>query len=189
MMTRLIIAVFMALASSALAQTQSSSAPPATSDEIAAARMDADAIIERSQAAEFFENVTTTATPQARHVPSGMLCSFTRGDPRNTIDFYPVLEGGPPRGEDVSCATWWGTTLVTTFATRYTQQYSAEQLFAAAVQDIRQNWQNVVAFEGTVRGATIAGQEPPLVGAFSAERHGRRRTTALVLRNIGEWSY
>lgn len=167
-------------------------APPqvsATPEEMAAARTEADAIIERSQAGAFFENLTTTETPQARHRPSGMICSFTRGDARNTIAFYPVVEGGPQNGDDVSCGTWWGTTYVTSYATRYPQQYSADQLFAAAVRDIRENWQNVVAMEGSVQGATIEGQEPPLVAAFTADRAGRSGTTALVLRNIGEWSF
>lgn len=160
-----------------------------STEQIAAARSEAAAIIERTEAGDFFENVTTTETPQARHTRSGMICSFTPGDPRNTIAILPVVEAGPPKGDDVSCASWWGTTYVSSFATRYPQQFSADQLFAAAVQDIGRAWQNVVPMEGEVRGATIAGQEPPLVAVYTAEREGRSRTTVVVLRKIGEWSF
>jgi hypothetical protein len=185
MIERLVFFAALALAPIAAAQEPA----PATPEQIAAARAEADAIIARSEAGEFFENATTSETPQARHVRSGMVCSFTAGDPRNTIAMYPVVADGPPRGDDVSCGAWWGPTYVSSYATRYPQQYSAEQLFAGAVQDIRSAWQNVSAVEGEVRGATIAGQEPPLVGVFNAERQGRPMTTVVVLRNIGEWSF
>ncbi|MGV9008848.1 hypothetical protein [Brevundimonas sp.] len=179
-----------ALAATALQESlQDQSAPSPTAAQVEAARSEAQSIIERSQVGDFFENITTTDTPQTRHKPSGMVCSFTAGDPRNAINLYPTSEGGPRRGDDASCGTWWGTTYVTNFATRYPQQYEQEQLFGSAVRDIRENWQNVVALEGNVRGATIAGQEPPLVGVFNAERNGQRRTTAVVLRNIGDWSF
>ena len=169
--------------------TQAQEPAHATAEQIAAARAEVDTIIARSEAGEFFENVTTNETPQAKHTRSGMICSFTPGDPRNTIAFYPVVADGPPKGDDVSCATWWNSTYVTTYATRYPQQYSAEQLFSSAVQDIRTAWQNVTAVEGEVRGATITGQEPPLVGVFNAEREGHPMTTVVVLRNIGAWSF
>lgn len=89
----------------------------------------------------------------------------------------------------MSCASWWGAILVSTFATRYPQQYTADQLFSAAISDIERNWEKVKAFEESFRISMIRGQEEPLVAAFSAEREGHPKTTLVVLRNIGEWSF
>lgn len=130
-----------------------------------------------------------SGTPLVRHKLSGLVCEFNIDDPRDKIHFYPVVEGGPPHGDDVSCASWWGTTFVSTFATRYPQQYGAEQLFSAAISDIRQHWQNMEAFEDPFQISTIRGQEQPLIAAFRAERSGGPRTTIVVLRNIGPWSF
>lgn len=188
MLTGLLFAAALTTVPTQEPSSDQTKAPP-TAAQIESARAEAQAIIDRSEAAEFFENATTTDTPQARHKPSGMMCSFMTGDPRNAINLYPTREGGPQRGDDASCGAWWGTTYVTNFATRYPQQYTQEQLFGSAVRDVRENWQNVVPVEGSVRTANIEGQEPPLVSVFKAERNGQPRTTVVVLRNMGDWSF
>jgi hypothetical protein len=171
-------------AAPALAQ----SAPPAA-EQIQVAKAHADAVIARSNAGEFFVNATIREIPQVRHVPSGMICTFNVGDPRDSISFYPVTPGGPPRGDDASCASWWETTFVSVFATRYPQGYSAEYLMTAAISDIRRGWQNVVPLEGGIPVTTLMGQETPLIAAFEADYQGQRRRTMVVLRNIDGWSF
>lgn len=163
--------------------------PPPTAEQIATAKAHADAVIARSDAGAFFVNATTSDIPQARHTRSGMICSFTPGDPRDSISFYPVVEGGPPHGDDVSCASWWETTLVSMFATRYPQGYSAEDILSAAVGDIHRGWQSVAPVEGSLPIITLTGQEEPLIAAFDAEIQGQRRRTMVVLRNIDGWSF
>lgn len=164
------------------------SAPP-TAEQIQIAKAHADAVIARSNAGEFFVNATIREIPQVRHVPSGMICTFNVGDPRDSISFYPATPGGPPHGDDASCASWWETTFVSVFATRYPQGYSAEYLMTAAIADIRRGWQNVVPLEGSVPVTTLTGQETPLIAAFEADYQGQRRRTMVVLRNIDGWSF
>jgi hypothetical protein len=163
--------------------------PVPTAAQISTARAEADRIIAAASAGDSFENLTSSDTPLVRHKASGLTCVFNIDDPRDKIHFYPATEGGPPHGDDVGCASWWGSTFVSTIATRYPQQYSAPQLFATAISDIQRSWENVKAFEDSFQISTIRGQEEPLMAAFSAEREGRPRTTLVVLRNIGAWSF
>jgi hypothetical protein len=188
MIARLAFLAALLCALPAAAQESEQQAAP-TAEQIATARAEADRIIAAASAGAFFENVTTGDTPLARHKASGMICVFNINDPRDKIFFYPAQEGGPQHGDDMSCASWWGSTFVSTFATRYPQQYAAEQLFSAAISDIQQNWQNVEAFEDSFQVSTVQGQEEPLIAVFSAEREGSPKTTLVVLRNIGEWSF
>ncbi|HWW12116.1 MAG TPA: hypothetical protein VN018_06350 [Brevundimonas sp.] len=171
-------------AAPALAQ----SAPP-TAEQVQTAKAHADAVIARNDAGAFFVNATTSEIPQVRHVPSGMICTFNPGDARDSISFYPAVPGGPPHGEDVSCASWWESTLVSMFATRYPQGYSADDLMVAAIGDIRRGWQNVVPLEGNVPVTTLTGQATPLIAAFNAEYQGQSRRTIVVLRNIDGWTF
>lgn len=188
MITRMTFLAVLLCAAPATAQ-EIENRPAPTAEQIATAKSEADRIIAAASAGAFFENMTTSGTPLVRHRPSGMVCEFNIDDPRDTITFYPAAEGGPSHGDDVSCATWWGTTLVSTFATRYPQRYTANQLFSAAISDIRKSWENVKAFTDSFPISTIRGQEEPLIAAFSAEREGRPKTTLVVLRNIGDWSF
>lgn len=162
---------------------------PATVGEIAAAKAHADAVMDRNDARPFFINVTRGEVPLVRHVASGLTCAFNVGDPRDTIAFYTQGDDPLARGEDVSCASWRDTTYVSLFATRYPEAYSADQLFAAAVQDIRRNWQNVAAVDGEFPVATIGDQDVPLAAVFAAERGDLKRQTMVVLHNIGPWSF
>lgn len=188
MIARLAFLAALLCAHPAASQEPEQQATP-TAEQIATARAEADRIITAASVEAFFENVTTGDTPLARHKASGMICVFNIDDPRDKIHSYPAQEGGPQQGDDMSCASWWGSTFVSTFATRYPQQYTAEQLFSGAISEIQQNWENVEAFEGSFQISTIRGQEEPLIAVFSAEREVSPKTTLVVLRNIGEWSF
>lgn len=186
MIARLVLIAALLAAPAAVAQE---AGRPASAEQIAAARARADAIIAAANAGAYFDNISDSETPLVRHRASGLTCLFSPSDPRDAINFYPAVAGGPPHGDDVGCATWWGKTFVSSFATRYPQQYPADTLFSSAVGDIRTNWQNVSPIEGPLSVATIEGQDAPLVATFKAERQGQPRTTVVVLRNIGEWSF
>lgn len=183
------IRIFALLAALLVAAPVTAQVAPPTAEQIQVAKAHADAVIARSNAGDFFVNATTSEIPQVRHVPSGLICTFNPGDPRDSISFYPAVPGGPPHGEDVSCASWWETTLVSMFATRYPQAYPADVLLASAAADIRRGWQNVAPLEGNFPVVTLTGQETPLVAAFTAEYQGEPRRTVVVLRNIDGWSF
>lgn len=156
---------------------------------VAEARAHADAIIAEAEAGAWFTNVTDSDAPRVRHEPSGMVCSFPAIDPRNAINLYPVVTGGPPAGDDVGCAAWWGSTLVSIFATRFPQSYDQEFLMGAAIHDVEKAWEDVQPYDGDFRVTTFGDQPTPLVYAFSATRDGRSTAQAIVVRNIGDWSF
>jgi len=183
------IRIFALLAALAFAAPVAAQDAPPTAEQIAAAKAHADDVIARSDAGAFFVNVTTTEVPQAKHTGSGMVCVFATGDPRDSISFYPVVEGGPPHGDDVSCASWWETTFISMFATRYPQAYPADDMISSAVADIHRSWQNVVPVEGEFPVVSLQGQEEPLIAAFDAEIQGQTRRTVVVLRNIDGWTF
>ena len=163
--------------------------PGWTAETVAAASKTADDVIAQADAAAFFVNITDTDIPAVRHTPSGMVCTFNIDDLGNNIRFYPVAEGGPPHGDDVSCASWWDNVLVTTYATRYPAQYDAETLYEWAIQDIYDGWTDVEMIEDEFRVAKMPGQEAPMMDAFNASYQGHPLTTLVVLQNIGEWSF
>lgn len=190
MIRAIVFSAALAAAGLAVSSAAAQSAPQvATAEQVAAAKAHADAVIARSQAGDFFVNITTGEIARVRHVRSGMVCSFAGGDDRDAISFYPVVADGPRHGDDVSCASWWGATFVSMFATRYPQGYSADYLMSAATGDIHRNWQKVEPLAETLSLVTLKGQEPPLAAAFHAERDGRPRSTMVVLRNIDGWSF
>lgn len=71
-----------------------------TSDEIAAARVEADAIISWTGAPDLFENVTTGSEAAIRHRPSNLVCSFHLGQWRGQIS----IGQGAARADEVSCS-------------------------------------------------------------------------------------
>lgn len=75
--------------------------PPATPQQIAAAKAEADRIIAASHAGRWFVNATAGAQPEARHTPSGMVCGFVIGQ-RNEIR---IPEAAAAQGDEVSCVT------------------------------------------------------------------------------------
>jgi hypothetical protein len=153
------------------------------------ARAHADQLIKQTDAGQWFVNVTDGDTPLVRHVPSGMICVFPGVDDRNVVRLYPTQPDGPKRGDDAGCSAWWDDTLISMIATRYPQQYAEEDLFASAAGDIARSWEDAQPLEGEYGIITLTGQSEPRVAVYSGSRDGRPATNALVVRNIGEWSF
>ena len=78
----------------------SSVTPPATPQQIALARAEADTILARAGAQDLFDNVTSTANPALRHKASGLICGFNAGSPINKVFvFHSAL------GDGIGCNT------------------------------------------------------------------------------------
>lgn len=153
------------------------------------ARAHADQLIRQADAGQWFVNVSEGDVPLVRHVPSGMTCVFPSIDQRNAVRLYPTQPDGPKAGDDAGCSAWWDETLISMIATRYPQQYGEEVLFASAANDVLGSWDGAEPLPGEYEVAMVQGQTEPRVGAFSGSRDGRPATNALVVRNIGEWSF
>lgn len=153
------------------------------------ARVHADALIAEAGAEAWFTNITETDVAQIRHEPSGMVCTFPAVDHRNVINLYPSFADGPKPGDDVGCAAWWEDTFITMFASRYPQGYDQESLMASAIGDVQRSWEGVKPYEQDFEVTTFGDQEMPLVYAFTGTRSGRVAKNAIVVRNVGEWTF
>lgn len=153
------------------------------------ARVHADSLIAEAGVEAWFTNITETDVAQIRHEPSGMICTFPAVDPRNVINLYPSFAGGPRPGDDVGCAAWWEDTFITMVASRYPQGYDQESLMASAIGDVRRSWENIKPHTEGFQVTTFADQAMPLVYAFTGKRNDRVAENAIVVRNIGEWTF
>ncbi len=109
--------------------------PRLTPDEIAAVRAEGDAIIFSAQAGDLFDNETGLngdGTIILRHRPSGFMCVFEPGRPRNNhVIIYPADR----RGDDVGCETITMTGDRTMNFTR--DSHSDDQTLAGAARAIQ----------------------------------------------------
>lgn len=187
-MRTLILTVAMAFAVATPAFSQDTSGDrPATAEEIAQARRQADAVIAQAQASDLFVNVTNDATPTAKHSNSGLVCMFS-GDTRDRILLFPV-SSGIPRGNDVGCGSWLGDTEFTLYATRYSERYSAEQIIRDAVDAILQRFPDARPYQGTLSMASRDDMDTPLAAGFDVTVNGQAMLTLVYVVHHGDWSY
>ena len=59
----------------------------------------------------------------------------------------------------------------------------------AAIGDVQRSWDDFRPSEQDFRVTTFGDQPVPLVYAFSGARNGRASANAIVVRNIGDWSF
>ncbi|RZJ31833.1 MAG: hypothetical protein EON85_02730 [Brevundimonas sp.] len=134
-----------ALAFASVAVAQDAPAP-ATPEQVAAARTEADRIIAAAGAADLFTNITGNANPMVRHRGSGLICIFRNVPEIDRITIYP----GGQRGDDVGCNTVdpANGAETTVYATRYVPLPSEEAVLADAVRAIKQRFPSARAYEG-----------------------------------------
>ena len=180
---RLILAACLALlATPVLAQSDT-----ATPQQIAAARAQADRLIQRANAQDWFENVTDSALPAVRHRPSGMRCLFV-GNQYDQIAVFPTAQGGIPAGYDVGCVSREESLGVdlTLYATRYRPLPTEQQIMGAAAQAVVSRYPGARPYGGDVALASAEGRPEPLSRAWTIE--GDRFTLAMVSHNR-EWGF
>lgn len=100
-------------------------------DALAPAR----AIIDRAQATDLFTPSAEDGRLTLHHSRSRLVCHF-RADEQARIQVYPVQDGGPPRGDDVSCGVPVASATATFYATRYPQAVSVDDALAESVYEI-----------------------------------------------------
>lgn len=188
MISRLVFIAALLSAPLAWAQEAGPEAP-ATAEQILAAKDHANQVIAAAEAGAFFENITTDGMPTVRHRPSGMICTFTAGDRRDGIRFYPAQAGGPAYGDDVSCGTWIANIFLSTFATRYPGRPTREEVFGAAMADVPRNTPGARLIEDPLSAATSGEGRQPLVGGYRMRLQGRDVHSYVLVEQIGEWSF
>lgn len=72
-----------------------------------------------------------------RHNRSRLVCRFQPSESPD-VHIYDEREGGPPRGDDVSCGLTVAGTTATYYATRYGQEVSVDDALAESVYEITQ---------------------------------------------------
>lgn len=105
----------LALSAPAVAQTAKVEAP--TTEQLAAASDEADALIADAgdDARHLFESISADGMVRIRHKPSGLVCTYVAGAQNNTLQVY---RGHGPVGDDVGCNADIGPVYVTYYATR-----------------------------------------------------------------------
>lgn len=188
MLARLVFLAALAVAPMAAAQDVG---PPASAEQIAAARAIADRIIADAGAEGVFVNKTDSAVAQVEHVASGMRCLMD-DNPANRVHIFPTTTAGIPRGDDVSCITRDDATDmdVTIYATRYPGGgMTTDGIVAGAVNGIRQRWPDAAPYEGELTSATVEGLTPPASAAFKVQLDGIEKLTMAIGAQEGAWSF
>jgi len=162
-------------------------AAPASAAEIAAASARADRLIATADASRYFENVTTDASPRARHKASGLTCSFT--DERyDRISIIPA-QGELVEGEDVGCHTRLLDVDISLYATRYARRYNARFILEDAMRAIANRWPDARPHEGDLITATKGDMPLPLIAGFDIEMEGQPKLTLVLVSHSDEWSF
>lgn len=188
MLARLVFLAALAVAPVAAAQD---AAPPASPEQIAAARAVADRIIADAGAEGVFVNKTDGASPLVEHVASGMRCLMD-DNPASRVHIFPTSTAGIPRGDDVACINRDDATDtdVTVYATRYPGGgMTTDGIVAGAVSGIRQRWPDAVPYEGELTAATVEGLTTPVSAAFKIRLDGAEKLTMAIGAQEGEWSF
>jgi hypothetical protein len=161
---------------------------PASPAEIAAARTQADAIIARAEAGEFFENITTDASPTVRHKASGMTCAFS-GDTHDYIRIFPTGPGGVPRGQDVGCGVRMMDSEITTYATRYPDGHSARDDLGASIAALTQRLPDARPHVGSIPVASRQGGPEVLAAAYDIKLNNEPKLTLILVAKADEWNF
>jgi len=191
MFARLSLIAALAVAPMAMAQDQTPPpAPPATAEEIAAARAIADRLITAGEARGVFINTTKDGLAQVTHVGSGMTCRF-EGGARDRIMVFPEGPGRPPRGDDVGCVSYDEALDIdlTLYATRYRPLPSEAAVLADARRAIESRWPDAQPYAEGLPTLSLEGQSPPQIAAYKIQLDGRQKLTLALVTHRGEWGF
>jgi len=160
---------------------------PPTAEEIAAAHSYADRLIATANAARYFENATTDATPSVRHKASGMTCAFS--DPQYDAIYIFPARSSLGEGDDVGCNTRMGDVNFSNYATRYAGEVSEDDVIQDSMNAIRQRFPDAKAHAEGLITATINEGSAQRVAGYDITIDGRSMLTLVLVTQQGEWSF
>jgi hypothetical protein len=169
-------------------------APPATPEQIATAKAEADRLITAAHAEPYFQNITTSASPAVLHRPSGMKCSFPLGDPANAIH---IFQSPAAPGDDVSCnmrmnaKSGPGAVTITQYATRPARTPGLDETLAGMVQIIGVRSPDAKAADGVFNGLELNGRDghsiPHRAARLQVTVNGQPIFTRAAVSIVGAW--
>jgi len=149
----------------AVALAGGAAAQPAAAVERAtdAARAEAARLIAEARAGDLFEDASTGSVPGARHLRSGLVCSFEPGEQANRI--FVLEESVAPRGDDVACATQVLGVTTLLYATRYPKPVSVREAVDDAIRGVAAQFPGAREY-----GGRTAKVDPSAPAAANRER-------------------
>ena len=160
---------------------------PPTVEEVAAARSYADQLIATANAARYFENITTDASPTVRHKTSGMMCAFSNPE-YDKITVYPA-QGPMGEGDDVGCNTRLMDVDFSNYATRYAHHFNEEAVLQDAMNAIMQRWPDAKPHAEGLITASINEAPAQRVAGYDIQVGGQPLLTLVLVTHQGEWSF
>lgn len=181
------LAAFLMAAPVSVASAQTAERRPLSAEVLAAASAEADRLIASTGAPDFFENLSADGFARVRHKGSGLQCSFTPGNDRNTLALFG--SPGVPRGDDVGCQTNVGEVYMTFYATRYPERLSAQQAADHAEAAMRQRYPDARPYTGPVAVAVVEGVTEQAAVRFSMMDGPVPSSTHSITVKIGDWIF
>jgi hypothetical protein len=155
----------------------------------AEASAEASALIAAAGAGDYFAEDSEGEVPAARHLRSGLRCSFEPHSKFNKILVYPQSGQPPiPAGDDVSCETSSVDFNVSIYATRYPFATTVDEQLGVAVSAIRQRFAKVRPYSGTAVEASTGGPPEHKTARFEAELDGMKYFTRASVAMVGGWT-
>ncbi len=158
-------AVAAAFLSLMMGQPAAQAPPRAPAPATAEARGEAARLITEARAGDLFEDASTGTVPGARHLRSGLVCSFEPGSAANSI--FVLDEGAAPRGDDVACTTQVLGVTTTLYATRYARPVTVREAVDDAIRGIAAQFPGAREYAGKTANADV---DPRTPGAATRER-------------------
>ncbi len=154
----------------------------------AGARAEAARLIAEARAGDLFEDASTGVVPGARHLRSGLVCSFEAGAGATRIF---VLDEGAARGDDVACATQVLGVSTTLYATRYARPVSVDEALDDAIRGIAASFPGAREYGGKVATADVDPSTPGAAGRqrarLAVEIDGVPMLAKIDVAEVGGW--
>ncbi len=157
----------------------------ATPEEIAAAKAEAEALLQRTGLGDVFEAIEDGKAPAVRHKGSGLVCALS-GEADGGLHIFP----GSARGEDISCGSRLLNIAITMYATRYPRQPTAQQVVDNSIEAMKLHIKKLKPYTGmslNVSAGADAGLPKPVTVRMQGKIDGGdvyTRSSAVV---IGDW--
>lgn len=160
----------------------------------AAAHGETDRLIKAAGAEALFVNEPHGSLLGARHLKSGLLCTFSPGDRINRILVFERAEPRLPRGDDVGCTSQVSGVHHSLSAARLGERGGVDAALRRAVANLMTAAPNAVTYQGDHAEnaeVDVDGRPLPLAehrtARFVVERDGRKLFTRVSVAVVDGW--